>query len=229
MTVTDRYRTIADLPTDFPVFPLTECILLPRATLPLNVFEPRYLQMVNDVLAGARVLGIIQPAATAGGRESPSGKAVPLRTIGCLGRLSAFEELADGRVGIVLTGVARFAVVEEIETATPYRRVRADFSRFAADLERGSDEGEIDREALIEALRSYLQAKGLRADWGTIEKAASETLVNGLSLASPYGAEEKQALLEAPTLAKRAEALITLARIELAGDPSGGDTPRRLQ
>ena len=228
MTQTDRYRTPKDMSTEIPVFPLQGCILLPRATLPLNVFEPRYLKMIDDVVSSHRLVGIVQPAAAAGARESPAGKSVPLRAIGCAGRLTAFEELADGRLAIVLTGVCRFEIEDEISTMMPYRMVHASYHRFAHDLERGAGEGEIDRGALLATLKAYLQAKRLQADWGAVEDAGSELLVNALSIMSPYGAEEKQALLEAATLKERAAVLHALSQIELAAGP-GGETRGRLQ
>ena len=228
MNVTDRYRTTGDLPSAIPVAPLQGCILLPRATLPLNVFEPRYLAMIDDVLAHDRILGIVQPAADAGRSESPAGKAVPLRGVGCAGRLTGFEELPDGRMSIMLTGICRFSIAGEISTITPYRKVEADYQGFAADLRVGAGEDEIDREQLLDALRRYLQAKRLQADWKAIEETGSELLINALSLTSPYDPEEKQALLEAPSLKDRAKVLLALSQMELAAGP-GGDVQRRMQ
>lgn len=228
MTAIQRYRTPGDLPPAIPVFPLQGCILLPRATLPLNVFEPRYLAMIDHVLAHDRILGIVQPSADAGRSESPAGKAVPLRSVGCAGRLTGFEELPDGRMSIMLTGVCRFAVAGEIATTTSYRKVQADYSRFAADLEAGAGEDRIDRAQLLGGLRRYLDAKRLQADWKAIEETGSEVLINALALTSPYDPEEKQALLEAPTLKERAEVLLALSQMELAAGP-GGDSQRRMQ
>lgn len=228
MNVTDRYRTTGDLPSAIPVFPLQGCILLPRATLSLNIFEPRYLAMINDVLSHDRIVGIVQPSTEAGRSESPAGKAVPLRTVGCAGRLTGFEELPDGRMSIMLTGIARFSVVGEITTITPYRQVEADFERFVGDLVTGAGEDDINREQLLDALRRYLEAKRLQADWKAIEETGSELLINALSLTSPYDPEEKQALLEAPTLKDRAQVLLALSQMELAAG-LGGDVHRRMQ
>lgn len=210
------------------MFPLRGCILLPRATLPLSVFESRYLEMIDHVLSSNRLLGIVQPAAEEGAAESPAGKSALLRGIGCAGRLTGFEELADGRMAIVLTGVSRFSVVREIETSSAYRSMRVDFDRFAQDLQRGHGEQDVDRAALLAILKTYLEAKRLQADWQAIEQSGSELLINALSLTSPYGPEEKQALLEAPTLKQRADVLVALARMELAAGPRG-DPQGRLQ
>lgn len=228
MNVTDRYRTPADLPSAIPVFPLQGCILLPRATLPLNVFEPRYLAMVDDVLSHDRILGIVQPAGDAGRSESPAGKDVPLRRVGCAGRLTGFEELPDGRMAIMLSGICRFSIASEITTITPYRKVEADYTRFAADMMPGAGEDEIDREALLSSLRRYLEAKRLQADWKAIEATGNEALINALALTSPYNPEEKQALLEAATLKDRAKALLALSQMELAAH-SSGDAQGRMQ
>jgi Lon protease-like protein len=233
----ERYRTTAELPTDLAVFPLLGCILLPRASLPLNIFEPRYLRMIDDVIGGDRLLGIIQPVDQGTGGESPSGKQVSLRTVGCVGRVTAFEEHNDGRMTIVLTGVARFDTLAEVEGEQPYRRMRVAYDRFTSDLEPGAGEDSIDRDKLIEVLKGYLEARRLQADWGAIERSGSERLINGLSVMSPYGPEEKQALLEATTLQHRADALMTLARMDMAGGSRGGSGPagggsdsrRRLQ
>jgi len=228
VNVTDRYRTTADLPSAIPVFPLQGCILLPRATLPLNVFEPRYLAMIDAALSHDRIIGIVQPAADAGRSESPAGKSVPLRAVGCAGRLTGFEEMPDGRMSIMVTGICRFSIASEITTITPYRKVEAEFQRFAADLTTGAGEDEIDREQLLDALRRYLAAKRLQADWKAIEETGSELLINALSLTSPYDPEEKQALLEAQTLRDRAKVLLALSQMELAAGP-GGEVQRRMQ
>jgi uncharacterized protein len=221
----ERYRRPTDLPEQIPVFPLRGVILLPRATLPLNLFEPRYLAMIEDVIAGGRVLGIIQPERTAGDDESPAGKAAGLRRVGCAGRVTAYQELDDGRIVITLTGICRFHVREEIKTAKPYRICAADYSSFAGDFAHGVGEDEVDREQLLKVLKRYLESHQFRADWKAIGNAPSEHLVNSLSIISPYGAEEKQALLEAPTLKVRAEVLVALAEMEMAaGDGGTGST-----
>jgi Lon protease-like protein len=208
------------------MFPLRRAILLPRANLPLNVFEPRYLAMLEDVMSGPRVLGIVQPA-TSDDEESPAGKVAELRRIGCVGRVTAYQELDDGRLAIVLTGIARCALLSEVATPNLYRTFTVDFERFLADFIAGNGEDDVDRHNLIAALKTYLDARHQRADWSAISKAATEALVNMLAIASPYGPEEKQALLEAPTLKARAEALIALAEMELAAGTGGSGS--RLQ
>ncbi len=222
----EQYRRPVDLPPRIPVFPLRGAILLPRASLPLNVFEPRYLQMLADVLAGARFLGILQPARVDGtlDRESPTGKSAPLRSIGCVGRVSAYQELDDGRLAISVTGVARFEVVGEAVTDKPYRILSVSYDRFSRDFSAGLGEEQVDRANLLAVLKDYLDQHQLEADWQAIERASSESLVNSLSVMSPYGSEEKQALLEAPDLRARAEVLVALARMELAGTGGAGST-----
>jgi uncharacterized protein len=219
-TFAERYRGPADLPQRMPFFPLRRAILLPRAALPLNVFEPRYLAMLDDVMSGSRVLGIVQPASGDSG-ESPAGKTAELRRVGCAGRVTAYQELDDGRLAIVLTGIARCTLEGEVAGPKPYRICTVDFARFSSDFVAGSGENDVDRQALLAALKTYLEARQQRADWSAISKSSSESLVNMLAIASPYGAEEKQALLEAPTLKARAEALIALAEMELAAGAGG--------
>ncbi|MGE0613980.1 MAG: LON peptidase substrate-binding domain-containing protein [Hyphomicrobiales bacterium] len=219
-----HYRKPDDLPAEIPVFPLRGVILLPRSTLPLNVFEPRYIALVNDALAGARLVGIVQPDTGAGEEESPQGSTVPLRKLGSVGRITAFQETGDGRILITLTGVSRYRITGERGTAAPYRVCQVDFSGFAQDFEQGAGESAVNRKRLLKVLRSYLQAHDLSADWESINRSSNELLVNTLSVISPYGPEEKQALLEAPDLKARAEVLIALAEMDLAArdDGAGG-------
>lgn len=219
--MSDHYNKLADLPKTLKVFPLRGVILLPRSTLPLNVFEPRYLNLVNDVLAGDRLMGIVQTAPGTGEDESPGGKDVKLRRVGGAGRLTAFQETNDGRYMITLTGVARFAITEEVETEDPYRTCAVDWREFGEDLERGRGEETVDRERLLKVLKRYLKVNKLSADWEGINNSPNELLVNTLSMISPYGPEEKQALLEADDLKSRAEVLVALAEMELAGNESG--------
>jgi uncharacterized protein len=219
-TLAERYRGPADLPQRIPFFPLRRAILLPRAALPLNVFEPRYLAMLDDVMSTSRVLGIVQPASS-DSDESPAGKSAELRRVGCVGRVTAYQELDDGRLAIVLTGIARCVLEGEVASPKPYRICTVGFERFSSDFVAGSGENDVDRQSLLAALKTYLEARQQRADWSAISKSPSESLVNMLALASPYGAEEKQALLEAPTLKARAEALIALAEMELAAGAGG--------
>jgi uncharacterized protein len=206
-----------------PVFPLRRAILLPRATLPLNIFEPRYLAMLDDVMSGARVLTMVQPAGGEGD-ESPAGSTVELRRIGCVGRVTSYQETGDGRMIIALTGIARCTLAREVDAGKPYRVWETSCERFSGDFVPGTGEDEVDRQALMGALKTYLEARNLKADWSAVSQSATENLVNSLSIASPYGPEEKQALLEAPSLKARAEALIALAEMELAAGAGGSGT-----
>jgi Lon protease-like protein len=222
--VTDRYRNVADMPKALPLFPLRGAILLPRASLTLNVFEPRYLALVDHALAGDRLIGVVQPAPEAGSVESPAGKTFPLRQVGCAGRISAFTENEDGRVVISLAGISRFNIVEAVDGEAPFRIARVKFSPYARDFVAGYGEEDVDRTQLIATLKTYLIANNLHADWDRINTASTERLVNTLSILSPYGPEEKQCLLEAPDLRARAEALVALAEMELAARDDGSGT-----
>jgi uncharacterized protein len=217
--ITDRYRTLGDLPASVPVFPLQGCILLPRSNLPLNIFEPRYLAMIDDVIAGNRIVGIVQPLGTE--EESPASMGHPLRQTGCAGRLSAFSETEDGRLLISLTGICRFDITGETRTAKPYRICDASFSPYQKDLVRGYGQNAVDWPKFLQVLKSYLDARSLSADWESIQRSPSELLINTLSMISPYGPEEKQALLEAPDLKVRSEVLMALAEMEIAATDSG--------
>ena len=223
-TLAERYRESADLPRQVPVFPLRRAILLPRATLPLNVFEPRYLEMLDDVMSGGRVLAIVQPVGGGEDDKSPPGRSIGLRRVGCVGRVTSYQESDDGRLVIALTGIVRCALLEEIEAGKPYRIWQVSCEPFARDFVSGSGEDEVDRHGLLKALKTYLEARNLKADWSAVSQSATETLVNSLAIASPYGPEEKQALLEAPNLKARAEALIALAEMELAAGAGGTGT-----
>ncbi len=225
MAICDRYRRPADLPSRIPVFPLRGAILLPRASLPLQVFEPRYVAMLDDVMSGARVLGIVQPAGgESGEEESPAGKSFGLRRVGCAGRVTSYQELDDGRLIITVTGIARFDSVDEPCTAKPYRLLSVSYDRFAGDFSEGLGEEQVDRANLLRVLKSYLEANRLRADWNMILRASNEFLINALSVMSPYGPEEKQALLEAKDLKSRADVLVALAEMELASSSGSGGT-----
>jgi Lon protease-like protein len=220
--MSERYRSPADVPQRIPVFPLSGAILLPRAVLPLQIFERRYLQMVEDAMATARVIGMVQPASVEEGEESPVSRTAPLRRVGCAGRITAYQELDDGRLLVSLSGVARFEILDEVELAKPYRICTVGYERFVADFVPDAGETEVDREHLIEVLQAYLQMRNLKADWAAIGKASTEALVNSLALASPYRCEEKQALLEAADLKARAEMLVALAEMEMAAGGSHG-------
>jgi Lon protease-like protein len=216
-----QYRGPADLPDVIPVFPLPGALLLPRGQMPLNIFELRYLAMIDDALRdGHRLIGMIQPDA----RQKGPDDAPPLYSVGCAGRITQLAESGDGRYLIELTGVARFALREELTARTLYRQCRVDFAPFADDFIPRKGESEVDRNALLRTLRDFLKANDLNADWKGIENAPNEALVNALSMMSPYGPPEKQALLEAKDLKSRAEILIAMTEINLAkGDD--GETP----
>lgn len=226
MSPTDRYRRPADLPPRIPVFPLRGAILLPRATLPLNVFEPRYLEMLDDVMSGDRVIGIIQPAAGAGSdeEEGPLAHSIGLRRVGCVGRVTTYQEVDHARLVITLTGITRYEILDEAVTDLPYRMASVTYNRFASDLNEGLGEDQVDRSNLLRVLRSYLDANKLEADWAAIQRASSEFLINALCVMCPYGPEEKQALLEAEDLKSRADVLVALAEMELASSGGSGNT-----
>jgi uncharacterized protein len=202
-----------DIPSEFAVFPLPGALLLPRGKLPLNIFEPRYLAMVQDSLASGRMFGMIQPDSHAA--ASPYGEG--LYRVGCLGRLSSFSETDDGRLLITLTGLARFTVGVELGLQRGYRRVRGDFSGFADDLTVEPAAVEIEREKILTALRSYFTRRGVDANWEAIRGLSDDGLVITLAMACPFEAVEKQALLEAPTDADRAATLLTLLQMGAAG------------
>ncbi len=225
MSPTDRYRRPADLPPRIPIFPLRGAILLPRATLPLNVFEPRYLEMLDYAMSGDRLIGIVQPAVAETGEyeESPHGP-VGLRNVGCVGRVTSYQEVDHARRMITLTGVMRYDVLDEALTDLPFRVMSVSYDRYASDLNEGLGEEHVDRTNLLRVLRSYLDANKLEADWAAIQRASSEFLINALCVMCPYGPEEKQALLEAEDLKRRADVLVALAEMELASSGSSGTT-----
>lgn len=213
-----RYLKREDLPESIPVFPLTGALLLPGGQLPLNIFEPRYLAMFDAALAGSRLIGMVQPALNeAGDTARPQ-----LSAVGCIGRITSFAETGDGRYISSLTGVCRFRVMEEVGEGHPYRTVQ--FMPFLADLSGDEDEGSVDRQELLRVFRAYLDANKLEADWEAVERAGNRTLVNSLSMMSPFGPAEKQALLEAPDLKTRAETLIAITEIFLARGFGESDT-----
>jgi Lon protease-like protein len=220
MPVNRIYRGPVDMPGIIPVFPLEGALLLPRGQMPLNIFEPRYLEMVDDSLRdGHRIIGMIQPDLA-----HPGSAAAPaLYRIGCAGRITQFAETGDGRYLMQLTGVARFHVEEELKVITGYRQCRVTFASFADDFIARKGEEEVDRPALLSALTDFLKARKLEADWAGIEKAPNEALVNALAMMAPYGAAEKQAMLEAPDLKTRAQILVAATEIELAKSEDPGE------
>jgi len=215
------YRKAEDLPQIVPLFPLENALLLPRGVLPLNIFEPRYLAMVDFSLSTTRLIGMIQPAQGESG-ASPLPK---LATIGTLGRITHFEDRPDNRYVVALTGIARFRLAEEIAAITPFRQARIDTLPFASDFESGRGEEEVDRPAFLKILRDYAEFARFELDWESVEKMPLEDLVNSCTMASPYGARERQALLETGTLRERAEMLTALAEVEMAQR----DSTRTLQ
>ncbi len=215
------YRGADELPEVIPVFPLPGALLLPRGQMPLNIFEPRYLEMIDDALASRhRLIGMIQPDAA----HSAEAQEPQLYRVGCVGRITQLAETGDGRYLRELTGVARYRVEEELKVATAYRQCRVSYAPFADDFVARKGEEAVDRKALLEALSAFLKANNLKADWDGIENAPNEALVNALALMSPYGAPEKQALLEAPDLKTRAEILVAVTEIELAKSNTQGET-----
>jgi Lon protease-like protein len=216
------YRSPADLAHVVPVFPLPGALLLPRGQMPLNIFEPRYLAMIDDSLGDRhRLIGMIQPdAAHPGPPDKPN-----LFRVGCVGRITQLAETGDGRYLIQLTGIARFRVERELDVATAYRQCEVDYAAFLDDFVARKGEEAVDRERLLKTLSAFLKANRLQADWQGIENAPNEALVNALAMMSPYGSAEKQALLEAPDLKTRAEILVAVTEMELAKSNVSDEPP----
>lgn len=212
MTI-ETYRKLSDLPETIPVFPLAGVLLFPRWSLPLNVFEPRYLNMIDDAMRGDRLIGMIQ--SQGGDRTTPE-----LATAGCAGRITSYSETDDGRYLISLTGICRFGVHEELTVETPYRQVRPDWQLFGTDLIAPPEPELPLRPDLVRALRRYTQINALEVDWEAVENAPMETLINALCAGCPFGPLEKQALLEAPGVTERAQTLIALLDMDMPGDDS---------
>lgn len=216
------YGCPGDVPEVIPVFPLPAALLLPRADMPLNIFEPRYVAMVDAAVAGDRVIGMVQPDENA----RPCALGPVLRTVGCAGRIVSLAETGDGRYVITLTGIARFRVVEELALGTPFRQCRVTAAPFAGDFV--TEASAVDRNAVLRAFRAYLDAHKLDADWESVGRASDETLVNVLAMMAPFGPAEKQALLEAPDLKARAETLVALTEMSLAGRGRGAEGAERV-
>lgn len=199
-------------PKLLPIFPLPGALLLPGGRLPLNIFEPRYLDMIDDALARQRVIGMIQPES-----DVEAAKPTPrLAQVGCLGRIVQFAETGDGRYLIVLEGLSRFRVAEEASVATSYRQCLADYSPFASDSDPEIGADAVDRRGLLDAFRTYASSKGIDIDWDTVDSAPTGALVNAFAALGPFGLLEKQALLEAPDLAARSSVLIAIAQFDAA-------------
>ena len=212
-----------ELPKVIPLFPLSGALLLPGGSLPLNIFEPRYLAMVQDAMAsGHRMIGMIQTLNDGNGYYE----------IGCAGRISEFSEADDGRYVISLSGTARFTCHNHVVDAAGYLVGDVDFARFEHDLK--PDDSMIERDSLLTILRSYFDVKGFSADWSHIDDCEDERLVTTLSMICPFDYSEKQALLESSDLATRTQLLIALLEMSVLGDKSAGqdnispdETPRR--
>ena len=208
----------ADLPKTIPVFPLPGALMLPRARLPLHIFEPRYLAMLDDALrSDLRLIGMVQP------REVPRGADARLHSIGCAGRITAFSETEDGRYMITLTGASRFRVQREVEGFTPYIRCDVDWSGFSRDLGPPERDEGFDRDRFLDLLRRYFESQRLSTDWDSMKEAEDELLINSLSMLCPFDPEDKQALMEAPSLSTRRETLVTLIEFALRAG-SGEET-----
>jgi uncharacterized protein len=205
-----HYHSYSDLPKSLPLFPLTGVVLLPRGHLPLNVFEPRYLEMVDHALAGDRLIGMIQPS------ESEETVLNPrLSQVGCAGKIASFQETGDNRYLISLAGICRFRLTGEPNTTTPWRAGLCDFAPFAGDLAQPGEE-EFPRERLLAALKAYLTSRDMKADWKSVMTAPGEALINALAMMCPFGPVEKQALLEAQSFHERASTLMAL--LEIGGE-----------
>ena len=212
------YRCPEDVPAIIPVFPLPAALLLPRAEMPLNIFEPRYLAMVDAALAGGRVIGMIQPDEQA----TPCARGESLCTVGCAGRITSFAETGDSRYMITLTGIARFQILEEIVAPTAFRQCRVTTSPFLVDFGGCPRDAFIDRPSVLATFRAYLDAHNLDTDWDSVNSASNETLINALAMMAPFGPAEKQALLEAPDLKSRADTLIAITEMSLAREATSG-------
>jgi len=208
-----------DLPGEFPVFPLSGALLLPRGKLPLRIFEPRYLAMTEDSLGHGRMFGMIQPDPTATETETGPG----LFRIGCLARISSFAETDEGHFLITLTGLIRFSVQNELEMRRGYRRIRGNVSPYLADLDLRQSAAEVPREEVLRVLRGYFTHRRIDANWDAIKRLPDDMLVVTLAMVCPFEPAEKQALLEVPTEAERASALLALLQMgALAQDLPGG-------
>ncbi|MGJ5618044.1 LON peptidase substrate-binding domain-containing protein [Sulfitobacter sp. MF3-043] len=207
----------SELPDTIAIFPLGGALLLPRARLPLHIFEPRYLQMIEDALkTDCRLIGMIQPNPVPG-RDGPG-----LHTIGCAGRITQFSETEDGRYMITLGGVSRFRVTKEVEGFTPYRRCDVNWDGFDRDLGKDEADAGFNRKSFLDLLERYFDTRGLSADWDTLKEADDELLINSLSMMLDFEAEDKQALLEAPSLETRRETLVTLIEYTMRGGQEEG-------
>jgi Lon protease-like protein len=237
MGINHPFRHWQELPETLPLFPIERALLLPRGELPVNVFEARYLAMVDMAMASNRIIGMIQPrgnehdarpveGATTSDLRQSDLRHSDLRHVGCAGRITQMAETGDGRYLITLSGIARFRLVDEVETSTPWRQGRVDFSAFADDLVPRKGEDAVNRLSVIDVLKRFAEANNITMDWDSVHQAPNEALVNALAMMSPFGPDEKQALLEAVDLRERAEVLIAVTEMALARD---GRTSALLQ
>lgn len=222
MPMNEIYNGPEDLAGVIPIFPLPGALLLPRGQMPLNIFEPRYIAMIDAALmSGNRLIGMLQPdPAHPGPEDHPN-----LYKVGCVGRITQIAETGDGRYLMQLTGISRFRIEEELPVTTPFRQCRVTYAPFVDDFIARKGEEHVDRKAVLQALSDFLKANNLKTDWEGIENAPNEALVNALAMMSPYGTAEKQAMLEAPDLKTRAEILVAVTEIELAKNSTPGETP----
>ena len=215
------YPILKELPPSFPIFPLPGALLLPRGKLPLTIFEPRYLAMIDDALGAGRMLAMIQPDAS-----TPDGVTGPgLFRVGCLGRLTSFSEIDDGRYSITLTGLARFRLTEELEAVHGYRRVKGDYSSFVSDLDPQAQPSGVDRGTLFTALQEYFSRRTINANWEAIRSLPESALGLTLAMVCPFEPAEKQALLEAPTDAERDRTLLALLHMAAMDTDDGSGRP----
>ncbi len=206
------------MPETIPVFPLSGALLLPRGQMPLNIFEPRYIDMIDHALRTERLIGMIQP-------NPDKGDIGPLFSVGCAGRITELSESGDGRYLMTLTGIARFRTVQDIRADSPFMQFRVDWMPFADDYTARFGEDAVDRPAVMRALKDFARANDVPVDWDSVKDAPNEALVNALSMMCPYGVREKQALLEAADLKARGDMLVAITEMELAKAAGGGDTP----
>jgi uncharacterized protein len=205
------------MPENLPVFPLAGALLLPRGQMPLNIFEPRYIAMIDHALANHRLIAMVQP-------NPDAGQSGDNYNTGCVGRITQFAESGDGRYLITLTGIARFRLKEELHVDTAFRQFSIDWAEFGSDYIPRYGEDAVDRAAVLDALKNFSKANDLPVDWDSVKDAPNEALVNALSMMCPYGVREKQALLESVDLKTRGEMLVAITEMALAKASGGGDT-----
>ncbi len=204
--INNPFNTFEEMPLEIPIFPLTGVLLLPRGQLPLNIFEPRYLAMVDDAMRGNRLIGIIQPNGDGG-----------LYNVGCAGRIFSYHETPDGRFEIVLNGICRFKIDNELPQQKGYRRIKPNWSDFLNDMEPMGCL-DIDRAAFSKHLKNYFDLHGLSCSWDAVDGASDEKLITCLAMICPFDAKEKQALLEAACCKERAKLFMTLLEMSVRGD-----------